>query len=144
MGQKGEPREPREPREQEAVEGATPRVEDVHPLPEAPGEAAALAPVDLDEEPLPTAPVAAAGPWRSYKEILAGLAQRVLDAQRPIRILQTLRWESDVEEQFLRSKQRELPKITYAPDLGFDPEAKLRELDALLHDAERDLGKDDR
>ena len=64
----------------------------------------------------------ASGPWRSYKEILATLAQRVLDAQRPIRILQALRWEASVEEQFLRGKQRDLPRVTYAPDLGFDPE----------------------
>jgi uncharacterized protein (TIGR02421 family) len=84
------------------------------------------------------------GPWRSYKEILAGLAQRVIDAQRPIRVLQALRWPSEVEEQFLRGKQRDLPEVTYDTDLGFDPRAKVAELSEILRDAARELGKTDR
>lgn len=88
-------------------------------------------------------PPPASGPWRSYKEILAGLAQRILDAQRPIRILQALRWNDRVEEQFLRGKQRELPKVGYDSDLGFDPKAKIEELEGILRDVERDLGKKD-
>ncbi|CAN96090.1 MULTISPECIES: flavohemoglobin expression-modulating QEGLA motif protein [Sorangium] len=111
------------------------------------GEApsAPLESLSLHDGPIPHAPLPpVAGPWRSYKEILATLAQRVLDAQRPIRILQALRWEADVEEQFLRSKQRELPQVAYSDDLGFDPEAKQRELEEILRDAERELGKRDR
>ncbi|WP_437606112.1 flavohemoglobin expression-modulating QEGLA motif protein [Sorangium sp. So ce834] len=111
------------------------------------GEApsAPLESLSLRDGPIPHAPLSpVAGPWRSYKEILANLAQRVLEAQRPIRILQALRWEADVEEQFLRAKQRELPRVTYADDLGFDPAAKQRELEEILRDAERDLGKRDR
>src|SRR4051812_30766996 len=106
MVQRGEAREPREVREAEAV-AADPGA----------GEngAHATAPLDvllLRDTPIPhVVPTPTAGPWRSYKEILAGLAQRVLEAQRPIRILQALRWESDVEEQFFRSKQRELPRV---------------------------------
>lgn len=113
-----------------------------------PEEAPASAPLEglsVRDEPIESVPAPVPGrPWRSYKEILAGLAQRVLDAQRPIRILQALRWEADVEEQFLRSRQRELPKVTYAPDLGFDPAAKLDELDGILRDASRELGQKDR
>lgn len=85
----------------------------------------------------------ATGPWRSYKEILAKLAQRLLDAQRPIRILQALRWPTGVEEQFAKSKFRELPEIQYEPDLGFDPEAKRAELLELAKDIERELGNKD-
>src|SRR5689334_568346 len=107
--------------------------------------AAPLEPLTLEAEPIPRMPAAAnAGSWRSYKEILAGLAQRVLDAQRPIRILQALRWDGEVEERFFRSKQRELPVVSYSGDLGFDPEAKIRELDAILSDVERELGEHDR
>ena len=117
-----------------------------------PPAARRLAPLDairLPEEPIPHVPASAppsasGGPWRSYKEILAALAQRVLDAQRPIRILQALRWEGEVEEEFFRAGQRELPRVTYAPDLGFDPEAKIRELDGILGDADRELGASDR
>ncbi|WP_437596677.1 flavohemoglobin expression-modulating QEGLA motif protein [Sorangium sp. So ce590] len=111
------------------------------------GEApsAPLESLSLHDGPIPHAPLPpVAGPWRSYKEILATLAQRVLEAQRPIRILQALRWEGEVEEQFFRSKQRELPRVTYSEDLGFDPAAKQRELEEILRDAERELGKRDR
>ncbi len=109
------------------------------------GAAAPLEAVSLLDGPIPSVPPPPkGGPWRSYKEILAGLAQRVLDAQRPIRVLQSLRWPAEVEEQFLRGKQRDLPKVTYDADLGFDPEAKAREIDAILRDAERELGKGDR
>jgi hypothetical protein len=123
------------------------------PLPQpandgARAEPAHLAPLDalsLRDAPIPHVPPSAApGPWRSYKEILAGLAQRVLDAQRPIRILQALRWEGEVEEQFFRGRQRELPKVTYSSDLGFDPDAKLRELEGILRDADRELAPTDR
>jgi uncharacterized protein (TIGR02421 family) len=112
---------------------------------DAPEGAASPLEASLLDGPIPTVPPPPkGGPWRSYKEILAGLAQRVLDAQRPIRILQALRWNSESEEQFLRGKQRELPKVTYDPDLGFDPEVKARELEGILRDAERELGKQDR
>lgn len=132
----------REPRPVKGDRGAepTPPAPPARPSPSS----APLEALTVRDEPIPHAPASVAGPWRSYKEILAGLAQRVLDAQRPIRILQTLKWEAAVEEQFIRSKQRELPKVEYATDLGFDAEAKLRELDGILIDAERELGEHDR
>jgi uncharacterized protein (TIGR02421 family) len=89
-------------------------------------------------------PPPAVGPWRSYKEILAQLAQRLLEAQRPIRILQALRWAPGVEDQFLRAKGKELPRVGYDPDLGFDPEAKTRELTDIFQDIRRELGKEDK
>ncbi len=61
------------------------------------------------------------GPWRSYKETLAKLSQRVIEAQRPLRVLNALRWPNRVEEQFLKSKARELPTPEYEEELGFDP-----------------------
>jgi uncharacterized protein (TIGR02421 family) len=145
MAQKGESGDVKEPREVDRAADrgmpfVVPPVADndtfVDGLASAPLEA-----VSLRDEPIPPP---AAGPWRSYKEILAALAQRLLDAQRPIRILQALRWDADVEEQFLRAKQHELPRVTYDPDLGFDPAAKVDELTAILRDAERELGKHDR
>ncbi|AKT43198.1 membrane protein [Chondromyces crocatus] len=80
----------------------------------------------------------------SYQETLATLSQRVLDAQRPIRVLQALRWSGEVEEQFFRSGFRELPSVTYTNDLGFQPDAKIEELEGLLRDIERQLGPNDR
>jgi uncharacterized protein (TIGR02421 family) len=100
------------------------------------------------EEPAPSIPpMPAAGPWRSYKEVVAQLASRIVDAQRPIRVLQALRWENAVEEQFLKSKGRELPKVDaqyYAGQgLGFDPRAKAEEFELVARDIFRELGEED-
>ena len=164
MAQKPEAREPRTPRDAEASAGAptVPTPADPTPADPAPADPAPADPVTTDppttpldalslgDTPIPhvpdtprPGPPGAHAPWRSYKEILAALSQRVLDAQRPIRILQSLRWDGDVEERFFRDGQRELPRVAYAGDLGFDPEAKLRELDGILRDADRELGRND-
>lgn len=101
--------------------------------------------VDIETPSIPPPPPQ--GPWRSYKEQLAQLAQRLVEAQRPIRILQSLRWDPSIEEAFRKSKYRELPKIgpeEYAHiDLGFDPRAKIEELEAIMRSAEDELGKKD-
>jgi uncharacterized protein (TIGR02421 family) len=173
MAQKTEGREPREGREDEAAttteaeplldpaaidraakpDKNEPKTDGKPDKGDRATRAAAASPSDdappepsLLDGPIPSVPPAPkSGPWRSYKEILAGLAQRVVDAQRPIRVLQALQWDAEVEAQFFRSKQRELPKVSYeSVDLGFDPEQKARELDTILRDAERELGKADK
>jgi uncharacterized protein (TIGR02421 family) len=89
----------------------------------------------------------AAAPWRSYKEIVAKLAGQIVEAQRPIRVLQALRWEDGVQEQFLGAKQREMPRIDAAyyekVDLGFDPRTKAEEFECIARDIDRELGRDD-
>jgi uncharacterized protein (TIGR02421 family) len=99
-------------------------------------------------EPTPTLPPPpAAGPWRSYKEIVAQLATRIVEAQRPVRILQALRWDHSVEEPFLKSHGKELPKVDAAYyaglDLGFDPKVKSVEFEAIARDVDRELGAED-
>jgi uncharacterized protein (TIGR02421 family) len=92
-------------------------------------------------------PPPALGPWRSYKEIVAQLAGRIVEAQRPIRVLQALRWDDSIEEQFSKSKQREMPRVdaTYYErvDLGFDPAAKAQEFEQIARDIDRELGEGD-
>jgi uncharacterized protein (TIGR02421 family) len=99
------------------------------------------------EEPATPAPAPVAGPWQSYKELVAQLADRIVEGQKPIRVLQALRWDDSVEEQFLRSRQRELPQIDasyYANvELGFDVRAKVEEFETLARDIERTLGESD-
>ena len=102
----------------------------------------------LGDGPAPSIPPPpAAGPWRSYKEIIAFLASRIVEAQQPIRVLQSLRWENSVEEQFMKSKGRELPKVDPAYyeglDLGFDPRGKSEEFEAIARDIDRELGEAD-
>jgi uncharacterized protein (TIGR02421 family) len=95
----------------------------------------------------PSAPSTTLAPWRSYKEQVASIAQRIVDAQRPIRVLQALRWDPAVEDAFRRSKYRELPRVgpeEYAKiDLGFEPKGKIEEFEAIARAAESDLGGTD-
>lgn len=108
----------------------------------------ALRVVGPEEDPTPSVPPPPAeGPWRSYKEMVSQLASRIVEAQRPIRVLQAVRWDDAIEEQFFRSKYKELPKTDAAyyatVDLGFDPRAKAEEFEQIAKDIDRDLGEGD-
>jgi uncharacterized protein (TIGR02421 family) len=89
----------------------------------------------------------ARGPWRSYKEIVAQLAGRIVEAQRPIRVLQALRWGEGIEEAFTKTKQKEMPRVDAAyyerVELGFDVPAKVQEFEQIAHDIDRELGESD-
>ncbi len=92
-------------------------------------------------------PLPAAGPWRSYKELVSSLAARIVEGQKPLRVLQSIRWDNSVEEQFVKSRYRELPKVDaawYASiDLGFDPRAKTEEFEGIAKDIDAMLGEED-
>ncbi len=103
---------------------------------------------DIDNDKTPSLPpLPAAGPWRSYKEILSQLAQRIVDAQRPIRVLQAVRWDPSLEAEFAKSRWRELPKADAAyydaNELGFDTKAKAGEFEEIARDVDRELGGGD-
>lgn len=87
------------------------------------------------------------GPWRSYKEIVATLSGRIVEAQKPIRVLNSLKWDPGVFDRFKASKFRENPQIDEAwyqsIDLGFDPAKKAAEFEDIVREVERDLPADD-
>lgn len=104
-------------------------------------------PRELEEVEAPPAAQVRPHPWRSYKETVARLADRIVEGQRPIRVLQALRWDESVRVQFLKSKPRELPKVEAADyeriDLGFEPGAKTAEFEAIARDVTQALGATD-
>lgn len=86
--------------------------------------------------------------WVSYKEKIKHLSDRVVEAQRPIRVLDAIKWDPSVEEEFFKNKGKKLPRIDaeyYAKtEIGFDPNEKQRELQEIAADIKKDLGdKDD-
>ena len=89
-------------------------------------------PVANTPGPVATTP----GLWRSYKERIARLAQSIVDAQQPIRVLDHIKWAPEVFEKFRESRWREAPQV--GPDfyrrahLGFEPDAKKREFKELV------------
>lgn len=110
------------------------------PAPEAP---------DAQGYSMPPPPPAPAldGPWRSYKEKVAILADRIIDAQKPIRILNALKWEPGSWEAFRKSRFKDVPRVdadSYGrADLGFDAVARARDFQGLADDVRRTLGADD-
>jgi uncharacterized protein (TIGR02421 family) len=85
-------------------------------------------------------------PWQSYKERVARLAQRIVDAQGPIRVLNTIKWDIGTLEKFRASGWKQMPQIGRdyyeRQPLGFDVEDKKKELLAIEADVKRELGDD--
>jgi uncharacterized protein (TIGR02421 family) len=84
----------------------------------------------------------------TYKEKIKKLSSRVVEAQRPIRILDSVKLPPHVTSELRKSNYKDLPKLTpehyekHNP-IGFDPDAKQSELLEIIADIERELGKDD-
>src|SRR5438552_1083600 len=68
--------------------------------------------------------------------VLRELSDRLLAAQRPLRLLEALRWPDEAETAFFASDCRKLPEVAYSP-LPFEPAAKQEELRRLLAEVER-------
>jgi uncharacterized protein (TIGR02421 family) len=85
--------------------------------------------------------------WTTYKEKIKRISQRIVEIQRPIRILDAIKWDSSFEQELRKSKFKQMPKVT--PEyydrnpLGFDPDKKQEELRDLIHDIEMTFGKED-
>src|SRR5688572_11899140 len=92
------------------------------------------------------APPRVTRPWLSYKERVSRLAQRLVDAQRPVRVLNAIKWDASVFEGFRDSNWRKLPNVSqedYARlGLGFDAANKQAEFAAIINDIQADLGSD--
>jgi uncharacterized protein (TIGR02421 family) len=86
-------------------------------------------------------------PWRSRKEVIAGLSARLVEGQRGINVLQALRWDPATEQSFHASRNRELPGL--GPDhwsnveLGFEPITRIDFFEELTRQVDRELGRGD-
>ena len=80
-----------------------------------------------------------------YLETIKSLSDRIVDAQRPIRILDAIKWDKSVREKFFASGCKELPAIDaeyyQTLPLGFDPEDKRHEFHEIDRDIARRLGQ---
>jgi uncharacterized protein (TIGR02421 family) len=81
----------------------------------------------------------------AYLANLRELSERLVEAQRPIRILDAIHWDDAVQARFLAGGCRELPRVDrdyyQSRPLGFEPAAKHREFEDLERDIERRLGR---
>ncbi len=81
-----------------------------------------------------------------YLATVRDLSNRIVQAQRPIRILDAIKWGPEVKEAFFRQGCRELPAVDrdyYLAQnpLDFDPASKRAELHQIERDISRTLGQ---
>lgn len=85
--------------------------------------------------------------WTTYKEKVARLSDRIVRAQKPIRILDAIKWGDDVVRAIVADRFKRLPVVgrRYYGDipLGFDPEKKVEEFEHVKRDVRRFLGAED-
>jgi uncharacterized protein (TIGR02421 family) len=82
---------------------------------------------------------------RAYR--VRDLGERLIAAQRPIRVLDAVHWDTSVERAYFAAGGRELPPVSRdyygGRPLRFDPAEKTREFLAIEADVRRLLGRDD-
>lgn len=80
-----------------------------------------------------------------YRQVIRALSDRVVNAQRPIRILDALKWTPEIQADFFKNRFKELPKVDQAfyekNPLRFDPDKKNEEFDEIGRDIKRELGQ---
>lgn len=80
-----------------------------------------------------------------YKHVIRDLSERLVAIQRPIRILDALKWNGNIQEAFFKSDFKEMPQVTAeyyeSNPLRFDPIAKMEEFSQLERDTRRELGQ---
>lgn len=81
-----------------------------------------------------------------YHQVIRALSEKIVAAQRPIRILDALKWNGAVEAEFIKSDYKELPKV-HGPEfyeknpIKFDPDKKIEEFNSIERDIRRELGQ---
>lgn len=80
-----------------------------------------------------------------YRQVIRELSDRLVQAQRPIRILDALKWNPSIQEAFFNNKFKKLPPVDLAyyenNPLRFDPAAKIDEFYQIERDARKELGQ---
>ncbi|MDR3608009.1 MAG: flavohemoglobin expression-modulating QEGLA motif protein [Oligoflexia bacterium] len=85
--------------------------------------------------------------WTTYKEKIKRLSQRLVEAQRPIRILDAIKWDPSIEAGLRKSRYKQMPKVDAAYyesiPLPFDVAKKQEELREIIADISASLGDQD-
>ncbi len=80
-----------------------------------------------------------------YHQVIRDLSERLVNTQRPIRILDALKWNGEIEVDFFKSGFKALPAVgpTFYENnrLKFDPDKKIDEFNQIERDIRRELGQ---
>lgn len=80
---------------------------------------------------------------QKYKNNILDLSLILNELQKPIQILDSVKWQDGVEDFIVKNKFKELPTITYDRPLKYDPVKKLQEFKDLRLKIQRELGVND-
>jgi len=81
-----------------------------------------------------------------YHQVIRELSERIVLAQKPIRILDALKWDHSIQANFFRNKCKKLPEIDsdyyqQKNPLQFDPMKKIEEFREIERSIRRTLGQ---
>jgi uncharacterized protein (TIGR02421 family) len=81
-----------------------------------------------------------------YQQVIHELSERIVVAQKPIRVLDALKWDAQVQEDFFKHKFKRLPNVDTAYYLDknpiqFDPLKKIEEFHEIERSIRRKLGQ---
>lgn len=77
-----------------------------------------------------------------YFQCVKTLSDRIVVAQKPIRILDSIKWGPHIQQAFFKSRFKKQPLVTaedYAP-LSFDPLKKMAEFESIIDDIRHEMG----
>ena len=81
---------------------------------------------------------------QKYKNIILELSLILNELQKPIQILDSVKWSEGIEDFLVKNKFKELPEISYDNrPLKYDPVKKLQEFKELRLKIQRELGAND-
>lgn len=82
---------------------------------------------------------------KNYHQMIRTLSDRIVSAQRPIRVLDALKWEPSIKQKFFDKKCKEPPKVDekyYEKHaLPYDPNEKIKEFLEIERAVRRELGQ---
>ncbi|MFV3304082.1 flavohemoglobin expression-modulating QEGLA motif protein [Pseudomonas sp. NY15181] len=80
-----------------------------------------------------------------YQQIIRGLSDRIVEAQTPIRVLDAIKWDDGIRDDFLKGRGKHAPKVDRSyydgRPLAFDASAKKQEFQNIERDITRHLGQ---
>ena len=82
---------------------------------------------------------------KKYRETLKTLSDLLVKVQKPIRLLDTIKWDDHIQDYFFQHKFKKLPPVTQEyyqkAKLPFDPQKKITELFDLEREVKHRLGE---
>lgn len=77
------------------------------------------------------------------KKLIKEFSNRIIDAQKEIRILDAIKWRPETKKEFFKHRCKKLPQIDadYYRPLSYNPDEKIKEFKTIIRDVQNNLGQ---